>query len=216
MTLKIAALAFGAIIAMQGAVQAATYNFTKDYEKSAGEAGEPIRGEHWTMHEDYVKIHDTFILNRFYDELSFGDHVTGTIDSIQLTLNYSNAHNQMIGFGPWAEPESWAVYGSDGRPWPVGSTELGQLSAPNQLTITLDNSLTDARLISVFDHAKTTGTLGFWFGANGWLEANFNLHSAQLVVTSSLAAVPVPAAGVLLLGALGGLGLLRRRKAVAA
>ncbi len=201
-----ASLALGTCLGLSGMAGAATVDITKDY----GGAVTPIYGSGGTMAADHVSVIDRNDTtgNRFFDKFNFGALVSGTVNSIKLTLHYSLApHTTSFGFSK----EDWRVYGTTNG----GTSTTDRIQVGNRLssssTATWTATFTSG---SVFSQALTSGVFAFWFGDEGYAANDFNLYSAAVTVDYTPATVPLPAGGILLLGGLGGLALLRRRKAV--
>ena len=145
--------------------------------------------------------------NHFYDALTFDTADFGTIHSLTLTLAITNARDSN---------EDWRVYGStNGGHGIDDGKQIGErLIGPASWSYVLSSG-------DVFKQATKTGSLGFWFeqkGKPGSYPYEFRLHSASLTVDGAApdpgpapAPIPLPAAGLLLIGSLGGFVLLRRR-----
>lgn len=158
------------------------------------------------MHADYVKVidRDDSDGNRFYDLFDFSDLVYDTITSMTFSLTYSHAPQTWF---IWAL-EDWRVYLSTDGGTDSGTREDGgKLDSKSIATFTL--TLEDG---AVFDQALASQQFSFWFGDEGGFENDFRLYDAKLTLVGEVAPIPLPAAGLLLIGALGGLTMVRRRK----
>ena len=209
MTKYISLAALALSLALGGAAQAATATFTHDYGTVDGAA--PIYGSGGTMAADHVKVLDTYDSagNRFYDELDFTSLTGSTINSLTLTLQFADAPYQPFIIGSWQE---WIVFGTtNGGTNPSDRSQIGGRLNSSGLA-TWEQLLVVG---NVFDQAVSAGKMAFWFADEGGLVNTFKLYSASVTVdyTPAAAAVPLPAGGVLLVGALGGIAALRRRKA---
>ncbi len=168
----------------------------------------PVRGGGGTMAPNHVTViaaPDTSG-NRFYDEIDFDTAAFGAIQSLTLTLSIARAGDS---------GEDWRVYGShNGGTGAADQVQLGtSLRNGSSWTVTLTSG-------AVFDQAVAAGRFGFWFGdlaRPGRWPNEFWLYSASLAVDGTPPSpVPLPAAGLLLIGSMGGLSLVRRRGRAAA
>lgn len=201
--------AVAALGLMAETAHAATFDITKDYGLSTGS---PTSGANGTLGNDYVTVLDRVDDNgqRFLQKLGFSG-LGGTINSITLSLDYAFAPIRtglFLGFFPFSE-ERWSVYGStDGTTNSATRDTIGTLNSDARTTwsATFNSG-------AVFDQAVDDGEFKFWFGDGGSLPNDFRLYGAELSVEYDASPVPLPAAGFLLIGALGGLIALRRRRA---
>lgn len=181
--------------------------YTHDYGNGGGRidppGGDRVRGNHVEISENQA--------NPFFDSLDFSDLAGSTIDSLELTLAYDRAGpTSIVGF----PLERWLVdvQGSNGASFADDFTET-LVDSASPLTLTL-SAATDGGGVDAFATSVANLALGFSFDEVGFLGAQtFRLFSATLTVNGTAAAVvPLPAPGLLLIGALGGLGLMRRRQ----
>lgn len=159
------------------------------------------------MNTQYVMITSPVAADggRFYDAINFDLADFETIHSLTLTLSINRVQDRY---------EDWRVYGST-----TGGTDVRDGSQLG--TASLRGSAWSFVLTSgkVFDQAVAARSLNFWFGeANAPASHDFWLYSAILTVDGAAPApgpapapIPLPAAGLLLIGSLGGFVLLRRR-----
>ena len=177
-------------------VAAAPVAFTHDYGTLPGLVA-PVQGGGGNMKGNYVTVVDS-TSNRFHDEIAFGSAGFGTIHSLTLTLSIARAADT---------GEDWRVHGASGMD---DGAQLGALKTGSPWSVTLTSG-------SVFERAVAAKSLAFWFvdvGREGRWPDEFWLYSASVTVDGvAPAPVPLPAAGLLLIGSLGGLALLRRRGA---
>lgn len=173
-----------------------TYTF--DY--STGGTGD---GQGFTQGPTGVRIVDDG--RTFEDAFVFDDLAGATIDSFTLSFDITGASERFVTGGLLGLDllllERWTA-SADGL-------TLGILDDDTTAgtTFTLTDGTTQA-----FTDALSSLRLGFSFDAEGLGLANtFTLSQATLTVNGSAAVVPLPAPGFLLLAALGGLTLLRRK-----
>ncbi|MFA9229791.1 MAG: VPLPA-CTERM sorting domain-containing protein [Microgenomates group bacterium] len=155
---------------------------------------------------DYVQVSDGST-QRFSDAFNFSALDYDTISSFNLTLTFRDA-------GPSVFPaELWAVRVQGANP-ASALDDLFALLTGNSWTqqITTVNAATDLFTVNAFAHTLATETFSFWFSEFTSGRDKFTLASAKLDVYGT-APVPLPAGGLMLVGALGGLAAVRRRKA---
>lgn len=212
--LSIAGLALVATMGFSTVVDAApisfTESFTKLYGSNYGTDGTPVAGNRpGLLGTDYITVNDKTGVERFFDTISFAGLAYDVIDTITLTLGFADAGSGSF-FSEWwlAFAPSGFTSGGSLDTDPSTRTTLGTLTGTGEISF---NIAADA-----FTTALAAETLGFWFGDQAWGANNFRLKSATLEVSGTVSPVPLPAAGLLLLGALGGLAAVRRRKTEAA
>lgn len=203
--------ALSAVTLISGPVSAAVIgSYTYDYT-STGNRG----GQGFAQGVDGVRIVDNG--TTFTDSFSFSELAGATIDSFDLTFAFSGAGpTSFFGIFPI---EQWNAS--------VGTTSLLNTSSFLLGTLVDNNSPATGFVFGgssgdeadVFDAALANLGLSFSFenvGALGGL--SFDLASVSLTVngTAASAVVPLPAPGFLLLAALGGLGLMRRKSRIPA
>lgn len=145
----------------------------------------------------------------FRDTFDFGDLAGATIDALSLTFRFSGAGPTVL-FGT-IPLERWvvSVEGSD----PAGTSDdlfatLVDSQSPWTGAITADTAPGN----TFFDDALDALAFDFSFEDTGiGIGNSFRLAGVTLTVDGTAAVVPLPAPGFLLLAALGGLGLMRRR-----
>jgi hypothetical protein len=124
---------------------------------------------------------------------------SGTINPNSVGTNYFQESVILItGVARFVNGQQYTVTSDDGFRLSVGNTLLSTFAG-----IRAPNNSTSATWTGVTGNY----TFSLWY---------FEGQETQAQLVSNITPVPVPAAGLLLVGALGGLAALRRRKAVAA
>jgi hypothetical protein len=159
----------------------------------------------------YVTVDDNRSQGRapFYDAFDLSS-IAGTITSLTLNLTIADAGPGATGLAAWFS-ESWRVYGTIN-----GNTSTSAGVGPVQLGDPLVYSLAWTFLVDagdVLQQAVTSGLFAFWFGDEAFGSNSLKLYDATLSVTSTTAAVPLPAGLPLLAGGLALLGMLGARRA---
>ncbi|WP_179378173.1 hypothetical protein [Jannaschia marina] len=190
------ALCLGVGVAAEAAVLG---TYTHDYGRGAGQVAPDQGGR---LRGNFVLVRNTAGgVTDFRDSIDLtGLDPTATIDSIELELTFDRA-------GPNANiSENWfvEVFGTGAG---FGFSTFALLSdAASPQTITLLPG-SDA-----FQAALNNLSLEFTFQEPGTGRTDtFRLFSARVTVNGTTAVVPLPAPGLLLLGALGGLAFARRK-----
>lgn len=157
--------------------------------------------------------------NDFNESFDFSAVDYASVDRFELTLTIAGATDEDAFFGiiPIAF-EAWKVRAqgstsgfSDDLFLPAGFARLED----GTIVFTID-AASDTGGADVFAHSVATGEFGFWlseFSADRLIDnPSITVSSAQLDVFGTLAPVPLPAGGLLLLGGLAGLGVARARR----
>ncbi|MBM2575926.1 hypothetical protein JQC91_06390 [Jannaschia sp. Os4] len=187
--------------------------FTHDYGNgTSGTAGVDDytpNGSYTTLEADHAFFNNDSNANNVFafDSFDLSSLSGATIESIDFTLEFNGANT-----APDGEQWYFDIYGSDpstytDNRWQVLPDDGDPIDV---LTFTLDAS-TDTGGIDAFSHILNTMELAFGFeeatASNpDWL----SVYSASITVYGSPEVVPLPATGVLLLGALAWLGWRRR------
>ncbi|MEP4199336.1 MAG: VPLPA-CTERM sorting domain-containing protein [Aliishimia sp.] len=205
--LSAATLALVLPLAAQAAVlKTATF----DYGNGAGEVNpngdDPVGS-------NFVRVRDTSTATgyaQFIQIFDFTDLAGATIDSIDVVLNYTGVGDE----------ETWAarVLGSDNAVTSddtfTGLVFTGPATSTLGFTISAASDL--ATSSSGFAESVALNQLRLRFREESFGDDDFRLFSATFAVNGTAAApVPLPASGMLLLGALGGVAAIRRRRKAA-
>lgn len=213
--LKKLAATFLVAATLGGPAHAATLlgTFFRDYGSDTGKV-DP--GGNDVLFGDFVRVSDQST-NRFSDTINFGTVLTtpnlATIDRLEVFVSAANANEQVtLPFIGTVPAEIWLIrfQGTDSSE--ISDDSLVVLNSnPMSQQITL-SAATDFGSINAFANSVSTGTLSFWFSEFTSGADQFDLYQVKLQVYGTLAAIPLPAAGWLMLAGLGGLGLAARRR----
>ena len=126
-----------------------------------------------------------------------------TIDSFELTLNYQGISGS----------ENWfvRVMGSDDSMLDDDIITGPLATGSNSTTFTF-TAADDGGLVDAFSSSVGSELFRLRFREESSGDDNFLLDNVQLVVNGTPAPIPLPASGLLLLGALGGAAMIRRRR----
>lgn len=158
---------------------------------------------------DWVTISDNST-QRFSDSFDFSSLAYETIDRFILTLDFSFAGPALFPSELWSVRVQGSNTGSAGDDLFVPLVDL--LSPQPTFVGPLTDFLSGG---DAFAHSVATEEFEFWFSesTSAFLGAdNFRLASATLQIEGTPAPVPLPAAGFMLLGALGGVAGLRKMR----
>ena len=208
-----AVLALGAALAQPAAaapvlLDSFTHNYgTGAYDPSGSDA----------LSAGHVTVSDQSAV-RFSDSFSLASVLGDSIDSLALTLTFSSAGPSGLSFACGyaslsLSNECWAVRVQGANSSTQSDDYFATLfSALSPQTFVLSAATDTLGGVNAFATSLSTGTFAFLFSEQTILADKFNLSSAKLEVFGTPAAVPLPAGGLLLIGALGGLAALRRKR----
>lgn len=205
----LAALSVAAVVSAPASA-AVIGSYTYDYT-STGNRG----GQGFAQGVDGVRITDNGTV--FTDSFTFGGLAGATIDSFELTFAFSGAGPAFLlpdVFGEALPTELWDVSAGTTDALNTSTFLLGRLVDTNSPSTSFILAGSTGNEAAVFDAALANLGLSFAINENGIFNgsAQFDLASVSLTVNGSPAAVvPLPAPGFLLIAALGGLGLMRRK-----
>lgn len=206
-----AVLALGAALASPAAAAPVLLDsFTHSY--GAG-AYDPSGSD--ALSAGYVTVSDQSS-SRFSDVFSLASVAGDTISSLALTLTFTLAGPDGVsfacGFASINFSECWQLRAQGSNSAAQIDDYFATLFTPQSpQTFTL-SSATDTGGINAFAHSVSTGAFSFLFAEQSFGADEFRLSSAKLEVFGTPATVPLPAGGLLLIGALGGLAALRRKR----
>jgi hypothetical protein len=196
-------------LALASTAPAATLGtFTHNYGNDTGQF-DPNGND--VLSHGFVTVSDQSSA-RFNDSFDFSSLSYSSINSLALTLTFSRAGPSFFFVLP---TELWAVRIQGSNPAGFLDDQFAFLSDAASPQTTTISAATDNFLVNAFAQSVATQSLAFWFSEFSFGGDNFRLASATLTV-DGVAAVPLPAGGLMLMGALAGLGALRRRKAARA
>lgn len=179
--------------------------FQRDYGSDAGRVNPGGNDE---LSPNFVRVSDGSS-SRFFDTIDFSSITgigTATIDRLEFTISAS-------GVGPSLFPIEWWAARFQGSN-PSAQTDdyfvtLWDSQMPQSIIL---SAATDTGSIDAFQNSVTNQALTFWFSEFTVGRDQFDLTSANLKVFGTLAPIPLPAAGWLMLAGLGGLGVAARRR----
>jgi hypothetical protein len=190
------------------AAQAAPVNYTATHTYGTG-SGDTNPGGNDVLSLNYVTVADNST-SRFSDSFDFSSFVYTTISSVTLTLDYYRANPAFPSF----TPELWAVRILGTNNTSDTDDQFGILvDVLSPTTYVLTAGIDSFLGRSAFANTLNNETLAFWFSEFTDGADSFRLRSARIDIAGDLAAVPLPATGLLLVAGFGGLAALRRRRA---
>lgn len=215
-------------LALPVAAAASTSLTTVTFDYGTGPGKDQPFGDD-PVNADDVRVFDTSTATgyaQFSEVFDFGDLMGATVDRIDVTLNYSRvSFAQPTGPADQTGEIWWArVLGVDnGTLDDDYFTELAgtgpsvngytfSLTAADDLTAISDRPDSVTTLNSAFATSVAENRVRLRFREETAGDDNFVLLSASVEVFGTPAPVPLPASGLLLLGALGGAAAWKRRK----
>jgi hypothetical protein len=205
------ALVLGAAVSMPASadpITLGTLDRTYGTGDSAPFAGGQLRG-------DRVTVRNRGNGSGFVDAFDLSGFAPGAVSALELTLELTNVNSRTDNRG--RARDEWSIlFGADPTVATFDSFSTDLESTNRVFTVLLD-ATTDTTGTNVFDEIMAAQRLAFRFEDATPTRDAFQLYSAslRLVGDAAGAVVPLPAAGWLLLTALGGLGVAgwRRRRA---
>lgn len=164
-----------------------------------------------TLFEDFVRVSDAST-NRFSDSISFASLNFATIDRLEVFISAARANDTVRVLGLPVPTELWSIRFQGSAPGAfIDDLFIPLTSDPMSQNVTLSPA-TDFLTVDAFQNSVDNKALSFWFSEFTRGNDEFDLYLVKLQVYGTLAAIPLPAAGWLMLAGLGGLGLMKRRR----
>lgn len=154
----------------------------------------------------YVQVSDQSS-GRFNDIFYFGGLLPGgaVVTGFNLILSFQASGPSLFPGELWSARIQGTNFGGSGDDM---FTILADVLSPQTISLT---AATDTGGVSAFLQTLSSGNLQLWFSESSFGADSFRLTSATFEVMGDLAPVPLPAAGLLLVGGLAALLALRRR-----
>ena len=183
--------------------------FFRDYGSDTGKV-DPAGTD--ALFGDFVRVSDNST-ERFSDTIDFSTINFATLDRLEVFISAASANNTVtLPFIGTVPTEIWTARFQGANPGsPFDDLFVPLTSDPMSQQVTISPA-SDVLTVNVFANATSTKSLSFWFSEFTPGVDQFDLYQVKLQVYGTLAPIPLPAAGWLMLAGLGGLGLAARRK----
>lgn len=206
-----------ALSVLSGAAQAAPVLLGSFVHNYGSDPGRIDPGGNDVLNPTSVTVSDQSSA-RFNDAFTFAALVFDTIDRFELTLTFAGAGPsgtllQCLVNNPACEFWQVRINGSnDSAATDDIFATLVSSASPQTFTV---NAASDTGTIDAFATTVANRTFSFWFSEQTGGPDSFTLSSAKLEIYGTVAPIPLPAAGWLMLAGIGGLAALRRRRRAA-
>lgn len=194
-------MALALLLSSAAADAAVISTYSRNYGSGPGEVA-PLQGGN--LRAGRVHVTDNPARVPFLDAFDFSALAIGRIESLTLTLDYQGISRPVN--------ERWFLNIDGGNDLSTADEFSSQLARGRGVFEFILTAATDISGVNAFAQAVATRSLEFWFTETTPDRDNFRLNAATLTVAGTSAPVPLPAPVWLLLSALAGLGLLRRRQ----
>ena len=224
---SIAAAVVAASTTLAAPAAAETLDIITNLYGSNAEHADPIGDD--VVHGDHVRIFDTSTATgytQFIEIFDFNVPYGSTIEEFKITLTYSRIAAEEVITN--VQGENWyaRVLGDQNSTLDEDYFETVMPSGPTTGVMSFSLTAEDdtptgggqdrpdgtPTTNTAFQTSVDEGRVRLRFREESGGEDNFVLFSTQLEVIGTLAPIPVPASGLLLLGALGGAAALRRQR----
>lgn len=202
----VSALLLGVFALSANAAVISLGTIDKEYGSAAGRGDQASTGGTSCdiLNANSITVRDSGPRNcvRFHDTFDFSGMNYKSIDTLSLTLNFSNTNGNVFGL----PTEDWRLIIADS----AGKSSNKLIDMKNTATGTQQFTINARTHASVFANISENGKFQMWFGDEAFLPNNFQLHSATLEVSGT--AVPEPSSVALLSISMLAAAFVRRRK----